>query len=168
MAVVVLVLLVLPLAFYGWAWASVDRSALARAVAWGEADVGDRDRFPFRTIAAGDDPSSLPNGGEMELTGDLFGEPARADAFDRVLRETDTLAFVVVHSDRLVYEWYSEPSDARTPATSFSVAKSFLSTLVGIAIDEGSSTPSTIRSPTTSPSWRGEIGGSNGSPCITC
>ena len=49
----------------------------------------------------------------------------------------ETLAFVVVHRDRLVYERYFGGSDRATLQTSFSVAKSFLSTLVGIAIDEG-------------------------------
>jgi CubicO group peptidase (beta-lactamase class C family) len=43
----------------------------------------------------------------------------------------------VVHRDRLAYERYFEGSTRGTLHTSFSVAKSVLSTLVGIAIDEG-------------------------------
>ncbi|HEY9377585.1 MAG TPA: serine hydrolase [Jiangellaceae bacterium] len=57
--------------------------------------------------------------------------------FDAFLRRSDTLAFVVVQSDRLVYERYLDGSGPQTLETSFSVAKSVLSTLVGIAIDEG-------------------------------
>ena len=63
----------------------------------------------------------------------LNGERAELDEF---LRETDTLAFVVVHQDHLVSERYFD-STRQSLQTSFSVAKSFVSTLVGIAIDEG-------------------------------
>jgi CubicO group peptidase (beta-lactamase class C family) len=118
---------------YAWAWMSVDSSTTARAMIWMGADVDDQDRFPARTIAAGDQPSALPDGPEVDLAG---ASPSGAD-FDAFLRSSDTLAFVVVHDDRLVYERYFEDSGRGTRQTSFSVAKSFLSTLVGIAIAEG-------------------------------
>ena len=54
------------------------------------------------------------------------------------LRDTDTLAFLVVHGGRLVSEPYVNGAQRDTLQMSFSVAKSFLSTLVGIAIDDGS------------------------------
>ena len=113
--------LVTTLALYGWAWASVDRSSIARAMWWREADVGDQHRFPARPIRAGGDPSPLPAGGELRVQ----APPA------------DTLAYLVVHRDRLVHERYDHGAGRHTRQTSFSVAKSFLSTLVGIAIDEG-------------------------------
>jgi len=50
---------------------------------------------------------------------------------------TETRAFVVVDRDRIVYERYFDGAGPRTLGTSFSVAKSLLSTLVGIAIDRG-------------------------------
>jgi len=56
---------------------------------------------------------------------------------DDVLHGTDTRAFVVVHQDRVVYQRYHGGSDPKTLQTSFSVAKSFVSALVGIAIDQG-------------------------------
>ena len=56
---------------------------------------------------------------------------------DEFLEETDTLAFVVVHENRLVRERYFGGSTRESLLTSFSVAKSFVSALVGIAIDEG-------------------------------
>jgi CubicO group peptidase (beta-lactamase class C family) len=115
------VVLVATLAVYGWAWASVDRSSIARAMWWREADVGDQHRFPARPIRAGGDPSPLPAGGELQV-------PAPPP---------DTLAYLVVHRDRLVHERYFHGAGRHTRQTSFSVAKSFLSTLVGIAIDEG-------------------------------
>ena len=132
----VLAAALLVLGVYAWAWASLDRSSIARAMWWREADVGDQYRFPARTIPAGDATRPLPAGVEMDPA-----PPSGADddrAFDEFLRGTDTLAFLVVDEDRLVYERYFGGADRQARQTSFSVAKSFLSTLVGIAIDEGS------------------------------
>jgi CubicO group peptidase (beta-lactamase class C family) len=44
---------------------------------------------------------------------------------------------LVVHDDKLLYERYFNGYDQRSLNTSFSMAKSFASSLVGIAIDEG-------------------------------
>ncbi|MFI7639007.1 serine hydrolase domain-containing protein [Nonomuraea sp. NPDC049400] len=116
--------LVVTLGLYGWAWSSLDRSTLARALVWYDADVGDQYRFPSRLIP-GQGAGPLPGGGGIDLRSDDF------------LRATDTSAFLVVHKDRLVYERYFGGADRRTRQTSFSVAKSFVSTLVGIAVAEG-------------------------------
>jgi CubicO group peptidase (beta-lactamase class C family) len=120
------------LGVYVWAWLSTDESTIARALIWRESDVGDQHRFPARRIPAGSDASPLPAGVEADL---VLGR--EATEFDEFLHETDTLAFVVVHEDRLVRESYFKDANRKSLQTSFSVAKSFVSTLVGIAIDEG-------------------------------
>lgn len=121
---------------YAWAWASLDRSSIARAMWWRDADVGDQFRFPARTIPAGDEASPLPAGVEIAPRAPISGSSGDR-SFDGFLRETDTQAFLVVDEDELVYERYFGGADRQARQTSFSVAKSFLSTLVGIAIDEG-------------------------------
>ncbi len=132
---VVSALLLSVAALYGWALVSTERSSIARAMVWMGADVGDRFRFPAREIPTADDPSPLPSGLEVDLPAPPLGDGPDLDGF---LRRTGTLAFVVAQDDRLVYERYFGGSERRTLQTSFSVAKSFLSVLVGIAIDEGS------------------------------
>lgn len=127
--------LVAVLAVYGWARLSVDRSAIARALIWGDADIGDQFRFPSRLIPAGEDVSPLPAGAEIDLRTPLAASGGLK--FDDFLRANATRGFLVVHEDQLVYERYFGGSDRQTLETSFSVAKSFVSTLVGIAIDEG-------------------------------
>jgi CubicO group peptidase (beta-lactamase class C family) len=129
---VIVLLIAAVLGVYVWAWSSTDESTLARALIWRESDVGDQDRFPARRIPAGARASSLPAGLERNL---VIG--AGGQELDEFLRETDTLAFVVIHKDRLVRERYFGGSSRESLQTSFSVAKSFVSTLVGIAIDEG-------------------------------
>jgi CubicO group peptidase (beta-lactamase class C family) len=125
-------LIVAVLGVYVWAWTSTDDSTTARAMIWRESDVGDQHRFPNRRIPAGAHASPLPHGVEAELS--LSSERT---SFDQFLDEKETLAFVVVHEDQLVYERYFGGSTRESLQTSFSVAKSFASTLVGIAIDEG-------------------------------
>ena len=120
------------LGVYGWAWSSTDDSTIARAMIWRESDVGDQDRFPARRIRAGTRTSPLPAGAETELV--VSGEQQPLDEF---LRDTDTLAFLVVHEDRLVRERYFNGATRERLQTSFSAAKSFVSTLVGIAIEAG-------------------------------
>ncbi len=56
------------------------------------------------------------------------------------LEQTRTAAFVVLHNDRIVYERYGRGYDERSLLNSFSIAKSVLATLVGIAIADGSIT----------------------------
>ena len=111
---------------------STDESTIARAMIWRESDVGDQHRFPARRIPAGADASPLRAGAAVGLV--VGGE---GEGLDQLLRDTDTLAFLVAHDDRLVYERYFEGATRESLQTSFSVAKSFVSTLVGIAIDEG-------------------------------
>jgi CubicO group peptidase (beta-lactamase class C family) len=132
----VVVVALLVVGVYAWAWASLDRSSIARAMLWREADVGDQYRFPARTIPAGDEASPLAAGVEIDPPAPPSG--AEDDrAFDEFLRGTGTLGFVVVDDELLVYERYFGGADRQTRQTSFSVAKSFVSTLIGIAIDEG-------------------------------
>src|SRR5215207_8900990 len=124
LAFVLLGLLLLACALYGSAHLLTGSSGFARAVVWGESDIEDRHRFPEREIRAGRDTWPLPR------------DPARI-GMDQFLQEYSTRTFVVLHRGRLVYERYFNGGSGEELETSFSVAKSFLSTLVGIAIDEG-------------------------------
>lgn len=49
----------------------------------------------------------------------------------------DTTAFLVIKDQKICYERYWGSFDANTPSNSFSVAKSIVATLVGIAIKDG-------------------------------
>ncbi len=51
--------------------------------------------------------------------------------------QLETVAFVVVKNDSLIHEQYWDGFNADSYSNSFSMAKSFVSILVGIAIDEG-------------------------------
>lgn len=69
---------------------------------------------------------------------DVFGRSGpRVALWSDLFAETGTRAFVVVHDDRVVYETYPNGARRDDVQPGFSITKSFISTLVGIAIHEG-------------------------------
>ena len=60
------------------------------------------------------------------------------EQLDTSLSNTLTAAFLVVRHDSIVYENYFDGYNERSLLPSFSMAKSYVSTLIGIALEEGS------------------------------
>ncbi|MDN3645242.1 serine hydrolase [Pontixanthobacter aestiaquae] len=80
-----------------------------------------------RVIEAGDTIKPLPEGEPLSI-------PTDVDAY---MEEQRTAAIVILHDGKLVFERYGLGFDADGKWTSFSVAKSFTSTLVGAAVKDG-------------------------------
>jgi len=78
-------------------------------------------------------PADNPYASQIEA----IGRDSSNGSLERYLQASGTTAFLVVHDDKLLYERYFNGYDQRSLNTSFSMAKSFASALVGIAIDEG-------------------------------
>jgi CubicO group peptidase (beta-lactamase class C family) len=140
---IMLVLLVIAGGVYLWALSSTDTSLIARGIMWGDSDAGDLYRFPTRLMNASIKPVEFepPDGvlqdvlAELPITNPEIG--VENMPFDEYLAYTNTTAFIVLHGDQLLYEAYFNGADRESIQTSFSAAKSFVSTLVGIAIEEG-------------------------------
>lgn len=132
LGVVALVLAAIAGGVYIWARNSTDTSQFARALIWGESDVDDWKRFPARPVHASEEPVTFAAAKETMDFPPIDGKP-----FETFLEETSTTAFVVLHDDELLYEGYFNGASREATQTSFSVAKSFASTLIGIALDEG-------------------------------
>jgi CubicO group peptidase (beta-lactamase class C family) len=64
-------------------------------------------------------------------------EPVNTRRLDDYLAHTRTAAFIVLHEDRIVLERYGRGYDQQSLLNSFSIAKSVMSALVGIALAEG-------------------------------
>lgn len=91
--------------------------------------------FATRTVAAGGAAWELP----VEPVS-LDGDYAVGDAtmsLAEALEATSTNALVVVKGGTIVYETYRNGSDAGTRFLTFSVAKSYVSTLIGLALADG-------------------------------
>jgi CubicO group peptidase (beta-lactamase class C family) len=119
---------------FGVSYLLTPYSGFARAVVWMEADVNDYRRFPSRPIAAPEEPFQLPRAEAPDALGSATIE---GRDLERFLADTGTTAFIVLQGDTVVYERYFNGDTRPSIQTSFSVAKSYLSALVGIAIDEG-------------------------------
>jgi CubicO group peptidase (beta-lactamase class C family) len=114
---------------------------LTRTIFWGESDYRDHEKFPARTIHDGPSVSrfdKLPADNRYASQIEAIARDTNnGESLEEYLDASGTTAFLVIHDDRLLYERYFDSYDESSIHTSFSMAKSFASALVGIAIDEG-------------------------------
>jgi CubicO group peptidase (beta-lactamase class C family) len=122
-----------------WALTATDNSQLARLLVWqegsifGDSSSHDWQRFPLRVIHASPEPVSF-----AAATPDWLADLKLDDTpLATYLEATDTTAFIILHGDEILYEGYFNGSSREATQSSLSMAKSFATTLVGIAIDEG-------------------------------
>ena len=78
-------------------------------------------------------PAANPYTSQIEAIGNRSTNGSLVDYLD----SSGTTAFLVIHDDEPLYEKYFDGYDKNSIQTSFSMAKSFTSVLVGIAIDKG-------------------------------
>lgn len=102
-----------------------------RALRWWQPDLSDSAKFAKTKIAHAVSPFRF-----MQATGQQKYEQL-SKYLDTQLINTNTNAFLVIKNDSIIYERYAEKLNANTLHPSFSVAKSYIGTLVGIAIDKG-------------------------------
>lgn len=112
---------------------------VGRSFIYNFSDLHDNRKFPSRPVARGAGvpfqflaarpgaPSGLPK--EVTIEGKAYD-------LEALYRHTGTVALLVIRHDTLLYEQYREGYAAASAVPSFSVAKSFVSALVGIAIEE--------------------------------
>ena len=122
----------MPQPLYSWSTGNgFFLTALSRTYLAGEptANINDHQRFDTRLIKAGE-PHVWP---EHELLAHTQATPALEAAFE----SHDAAAFLIVKDGQIAYERYLEPYDARSRTNSFSVAKTVVTLLLGIAIEDG-------------------------------
>jgi CubicO group peptidase (beta-lactamase class C family) len=156
-----LLIAILLLGLMAAAVATIDRFYASRIVAWREADFRDFEKFPSRPVPAGPETFSFEPAPEnppeylrtvtyrrdapepatphesMATTLDSVEGTEVTEPLDAFLADTGTTAFLVIRDDTLLYEGYFNGYDRESTQTSFSIAKSFVSALIGIAIREG-------------------------------
>lgn len=106
---------------------------------WNFADIHDHEKFP--RLAVGNNPEQISRlmfaseAFQFELPGAYQNQ--EADNFEEFLENHESVAFIVIHDDSIIYENYFDGFNDNSIIPSFSVSKSFVSALTGIAIDEG-------------------------------
>jgi CubicO group peptidase (beta-lactamase class C family) len=102
---------------------------LRRALWYTTAGIEDYTIFENRTVQAGQ-PQPWPKHAE-------YNKKAIPVKFMQELKQLHTVAYVVIQDGKLLHEEYWEGYNDHSLSNSFSVAKTVVSLLVGIAIDEG-------------------------------
>jgi CubicO group peptidase (beta-lactamase class C family) len=113
---------------------------LTRSIFWGESDNKDHKKFPAREVHNAAPVSrfdELPADNPYASQIEAIARDNSNSSLEDYLEASGTTAFLVVHDEELVYERYFDGYDETSIHTSFSMAKTFASALVGIAIDEG-------------------------------
>lgn len=103
---------------------------LRNFVTWGVHTIHDYKTHPTRLVAKSDLPQVWP-------FDSAYNQQQIPEALMTIIDSNDTHAFLVIQNGKLVYEKYWDGYDSSTISGSFSAAKSIISLLIGIAVDEG-------------------------------
>jgi CubicO group peptidase (beta-lactamase class C family) len=110
-----------------------------RALRWRESSVDTyRELFPARPVNASAAPFRFDEAPEKaDEVIQLFETILEKPDLDLFMTDIGTEAFIVIQDDTILLERYYNEAERDTLMTSFSVAKSFVTALIGIAIEEG-------------------------------
>ncbi len=109
-----------------------------RVITRGDTTIYDYKRFPRRSLYASSVPFQFDVGTQNDIVPDtVHTEGSDGMELGELLESTDTLAFLVIRDDVIVYERYSHGHDVSAISQVFSTSKSILSILIGTAIDDG-------------------------------
>ncbi len=91
--------------------------------------------FPYRTINTGESATPLPRETRNETVS--YAWDGGSKSIDEWMAESDTTGLIVMRDGVVVHEEYLLDADVETRHTSWSVGKSFVATLIAIALEEG-------------------------------
>ncbi|MCC6615874.1 MAG: serine hydrolase [Anaerolineae bacterium] len=136
------ILVVLVLGVLGYFAIRYSPEFVRRSIVLGDADVNDYQRFPERTMSAAPEPFHFgepddPDAAEANVRAAFEADPMVSGNLEDFLASLGTQAFIVIQDDTVLYERYFNGAQRDSIVTSFSTAKSFDSTMVGIAIEDG-------------------------------
>ncbi|CAN5448425.1 serine hydrolase [soil metagenome] len=122
------IILGLILVFNVFIWVT-GKTYLYKTIAYNFVDIDDQDLFSSREIAAG-------NGVEWPFDA-AYNKTAIPEALNTALEKYKSVAFVVIKNDSLLFEKYWEGYSDSSLSNSFSMAKSIVGVMIGMAIKEG-------------------------------
>lgn len=117
---------------------SLNSCTVGRYVFYNFANIDDYKKFQNKSIS--NDPQKVHFFAEAKGDSVVLPKINRKDkkyAWEEGLKKTKTVAFLIMRNDTILYEHYDNGYEQDTPVNSFSMAKSYVSTLLGMARDEG-------------------------------
>ncbi len=110
---------------------------LGRVLTRWDSSVTDYKRFPERTIEKSDCPYTYVKDINQSLDGLVVKYSKKQKSLNDFVKSTDTNSFIIVKNDKIIYEKYANGYNENSINTSFSMAKSVVSLLVGKAVENG-------------------------------
>lgn len=129
----------IPLLIPALLWMLLSSCTISHMLVHNFSDIRDYKRFPSRPLKASPDAFRFTPGDPATLAGlDLrITHDGRRRYMDSLLEESKTVAFLIIRNDSMLYENYFRRYTADSWVASFSMAKSYTSALLGIALEEG-------------------------------
>lgn len=110
---------------------------LGRVLIHWDSSIADYKLFPERAIAKSEHPFLYTKNIDSALGSVTVNYSNKQKTLHDFVESTDTTSFLIVKDDGLVYEQYASAHNADSVETSFSMAKSVVSLLVGKAVEDG-------------------------------
>ncbi len=110
---------------------------LGRVLTHWDSHVTDYRIFPYRVIEKSEKPYTYHKSIQSSLDQSIICLPKKEKTLQEWIEQSDTTSFIIAKNDEIVYEKYANGYDENSIYTSFSMAKSVVSLLIGKAIEEG-------------------------------
>lgn len=101
-----------------------------KALIYQQVGINDLDLFDYRIVKSSDDKQPWK-------IAENYNKARLTDSLRKILEDYQSAAFLVIQNDSIRYEEYWDGYSDSSLSNSFSMAKSVISMLVGIAINEG-------------------------------
>jgi CubicO group peptidase (beta-lactamase class C family) len=108
----------------------------ARVIWYNYADINDYKKFPVHHLTAPQVKFIIPESRVLFETEKLI-DKTEYKSLEEFLKKSNTVAFLIIKNDSVIYENYFNKYERNSVVPSFSMAKSYISALTGIAINEG-------------------------------
>lgn len=109
---------------------------LGRFIYHNYANITDYKIFPARVLEAPQKPFLFPYSDTPKIP-QIISYNNQEVPFEKFIAENHSVAFLIIQNDTILYEKYFHEYNEHSTVASFSMAKSFTSMLIGIALDEG-------------------------------
>lgn len=119
-----------------WIWVAGPQTVW-RIISYDTSSIEDHRLFPARNLNASTSPFYFTEGLDDDLNSSIINIDNDEKTLEKFLEESNTTAFLVIKEDVMVMEKYFQGYTQDTPTLAFSMSKSFLSILIGMAVDEG-------------------------------
>lgn len=113
---------------------------VGRYVWYNFSNITDHKIFPSRPLHGSAQPFKFidaQNNLAVDNNVKIIDHAGVSTDFKTFIEKSPTVAFLIIRNDSLIYEKYQDDYDTSSVVASFSVAKSYVSALIGIAIGEG-------------------------------